>query len=317
MNSLAVAIMIKKQGLFIVLLFCAVSVIAQSDPVNGIINSSDAKKITKGVAWKQIVFTNRQLFDTSQVLNVIEITKKAKSYRLHIVRSDSLEKTSQIAKTHNALAGINASFFKMRGPDPDYRKDLNGVPKLEPSRLDRNRSVVYFRQNDSLISENIPDKDSVRKRHQAGSIVINKGKLLIVRDDARNLNAEHQLKGEDVISTGPVMIIGGVDQPIPNDAFCNDRHPRTAIGKKADGTIVLFVVDGRAKESAGFSIPELQSIMRRLGCVDAINLDGGGSTTMYIKDQPFNGVVNFPSDNKKWDHEGEREVANAILLIRR
>jgi len=309
--------MSKKQLLFIALLFATVSVKSQADPIDWILNPRQTKQIAKGVSWTQIAFTGRKLFDTSQYLNVIEITKKAKRYRLHIVRSDSLEKTSQIAQTHHALAGINASFFKMRGPDPDNRKDLNGVPKLEPSNIGRNRSVVYFRQNDSLITENIRDKDSTRKRNQAGSIVINKGKLQIVKDDHNNLNAEHQLKGEDVISTGPVMILNGIDQQIPNDAFCNDRHPRTAIGKKADGTIVLFVVDGRAKESAGFSIPELQQIMRLLGCVDAINLDGGGSTTMYIRDQPFNGVVNFPSDNKKWDHEGEREVANAILLIKK
>jgi exopolysaccharide biosynthesis protein len=306
---------VKKLSVFIALLFCTVSVIAQNNYWPW--HSLQTKKIAKGVSWKQIVYTQNGLINANQYLNVIEVTKKNRKYRLHIVRSDSLEKTSQIAQTHNALAAINASFFKMRGPDPDNRKDLNGVPKLEPSKLDWNRSVVYFRQNDSLISENIPAKDSIRKRNQAGSIVISRGKLLIVEDDPANLNAEHQLKGEDVISTGPVMILNGIDQSIPNDAFCNDRHPRTAIGKKADGTIVLLVVDGRAKESAGFSIPELQKVMRDLGCVDAINLDGGGSTTMYIKDQPFQGVVNFPSDNKKWDHEGEREVANAILLIRK
>jgi hypothetical protein len=113
------------------------------------------------------------------------------------------------------------------------------------------------------------------------------------------------------------MLLSGVVQPIPNDAFCNTRHPRTAVGKRADGTALLVVVDGRNAESAGMSIPELQKTMRWLGCADAINLDGGGSSTMYVKDEPCNGVVNYPSDNKRWDHEGEREVANAILLERK
>jgi exopolysaccharide biosynthesis protein len=89
------------------------------------------------------------------------------------------------------------------------------------------------------------------------------------------------------------------------------------VGTKADGTVVLFVVDGRAAESAGMSIPELQKTMRWLGCVDAINLDGGGSSAMYVKGEPFDGVVSYPSDNKKFDHAGEREVANAVLLIAR
>jgi exopolysaccharide biosynthesis protein len=52
--------------------------------------------------------------------------------------------------------------------------------------------------------------------------------------------------------------------------------------------------------------------MRWLGCTEAINLDGGGSSTMYIKD---NGVVNYPSDNNRHDHEGQRPVSNAILLL--
>jgi exopolysaccharide biosynthesis protein len=43
-------------------------------------------------------------------------------------------------------------------------------------------------------------------------------------------------------------------------------------------------------------------------------MDGGGSTTMWVKNQPDNGVVNYPSDNKKWDHYGERKVANVILV---
>ena len=47
---------------------------------------------------------------------------------------------------------------------------------------------------------------------------------------------------------------------------------------------------------------------------DAINLDGGGSTTLWITNYKDNGVVNFPTDNKKWDHEGERKVANVVLL---
>lgn len=52
--------------------------------------------------------------------------------------------------------------------------------------------------------------------------------------------------------------------------------------------------------------------MRWLGCTEAINLDGGGSSTMYIKEF---GVVNYPSDNGLHDHEGERPVSNAILLL--
>lgn len=59
------------------------------------------------------------------------------------------------------------------------------------------------------------------------------------------------------------------------------------------------------------TIDELALLMKDLNCVNALNLDGGGSTTMWIKGK---GVVNHPSDNGKFDHEGARAVANAIIV---
>ena len=53
-----------------------------------------------------------------------------------------------------------------------------------------------------------------------------------------------------------------------------------------------------------------------LGAEKGLNLDGGGSTTMYVKGEPENGVVNRPSDNREYvDNKGERRVANSILLL--
>lgn len=301
------------------LLFCTVCIClqlaAQTDSAALINSNWKIQKLAEGVYWKAIQFKNSELFNTNQYLNIIEIGPEAKTVKLSIAYSDSLELTSQIATSNNAIAAINGSFFKMRGADPDYRSDLKSVPKKEPAKLARNRSIVYLRANDSLIAENEPVKDGKRKRHQQGVIALGEDGLKILLGDSLNLLWEHQIIAHDVLSTGPVMLLGGITQPIPNDAFCNDRHPRTAVGKKADGTILLFVVDGRTTQSSGMSIPELQATLRWLQCTDAINLDGGGSTAMFISGQPYRGVVNHPSDNKKFDHEGEREVANALLLI--
>jgi exopolysaccharide biosynthesis protein len=301
------------------LLFCfivSVRLFAQSDSAVLVGAQWSSKKIANGVSWTHYHFINSSLFSSNQNINIIEISPCSGKLKLAIIHSDSLETTSQMAKRKKAIAGINGSFFKMRGADPDYHDSLKGVPKMEPAKLDRNRSIVYFRENNAVISENVPDKSFKRKRHQQGSIAINNGYVSIYNDDSLDLNWEHTILGQDLISTGPVMILAGIDQKIPNDAFCNDRHPRTAVGKRSDGVTLLFVVDGRANESAGMSIPELQKVMKWLGCIDAINLDGGGSTTMFVKGQPYNGVVNYPSDNKKFDHLGERQVANALLLIK-
>ncbi|MCG2615161.1 phosphodiester glycosidase family protein [Terrimonas sp. NA20] len=298
------------------LFFISIGASAQSDSAVLVNARWKNSRLQRGVHWKKVQLTDSNYFHSNQLIQLIELRPSAKRIRLRLVHSDSLEPTSQIALRSNALAAVNGSFFKMRGPDPDHPKTADNVIKLERSRLDVNRSVVYFREQHSVIAENLPSKDNQRKRHQAGAIVVNRKQVSILKGDPLDLNWEHSLTGEDVLATGPLMILNGEDQPIPDDAFCNDRHPRTALGKKKDGTLVLLVVDGRAPLSAGLSIRQLQHTLKWLGCTDAINLDGGGSTTMYIKDQPDHGVVNYPSDNSKWDHQGERGVANALLLIK-
>jgi hypothetical protein len=88
--------------------------------------------------------------------------------------------------------------------------------------------------------------------------------------------------------------------------FATERHPRTVIGTATDGRIWLVTVDGRNKDrSLGMSFVELQGLIRRVGLANALNLDGGGSTTMVVKGV----VVNHPSDAT-----GPRRVSDAIVV---
>lgn len=93
--------------------------------------------------------------------------------------------------------------------------------------------------------------------------------------------------------------------------FGYTRHPRTAVGIKADGSVVLIVVDGRqSNESNGASLGDLALIMRELGCTDAINLDGGGSST-FVTANSGSGFVtqNSPSGGAL------RRVSNSLLVL--
>lgn len=91
-----------------------------------------------------------------------------------------------------------------------------------------------------------------------------------------------------------------------NKGFAEGRHPRTMIGNAADGTIWLITVDGRQPSlSVGMTLEELRALAHRLSLVNALNLDGGGSTTMWVK----GGVVNNPSDAA-----GPRKVSDALLV---
>lgn len=89
------------------------------------------------------------------------------------------------------------------------------------------------------------------------------------------------------------------------------RHPRTMIGVKEDGTIVMGVIDGRQPEDNmyGATQEEMAALMKHYGAVEAYNLDGGGSSTMLIREGNDFRVVNSPSDGR------ERTDANAILIV--
>lgn len=117
-----------------------------------------------------------------------------------------------------------------------------------------------------------------------------------------------------ILGGGPQLISGGRSTTVSETAgyatgFYQQRHPRTAIGWRKDGTLVLVTVDGRQPQrSVGMTIEELANLMLGLGCVEALNMDGGGSTTMVVKDR----VVNSPSDLL-----GERAVSDALLVFAR
>ena len=127
---------------------------------------------------------------------------------------------------------------------------------------------------------------------------------------------------QEAIGGGPRILRDGrvaieYEEERLSRSFAEDRHPRTAIGYSQDGrTLFLVTVDGRQPGySVGMSLAELADFMRtrldgftrsRDNAYQALNLDGGGSTTMVVRQQ----VVNSPSDQT-----GERPVANALLVV--
>ncbi|RYG17536.1 MAG: phosphodiester glycosidase family protein, partial [Chitinophagaceae bacterium] len=125
---------------------------------------------------------------------------------------------------------------------------------------------------------------------------------------------EQKEPAENMMVTGPLLSLNTFEALLDSGSFNLTRHPRTAIGIKPGGKVILLTVDGRNENSAGMSLFELRKIMQWLGCTSSINLDGGGSSTLWVAGEEGNGVVNYPTDNKKWDHDGERNVANVILL---
>lgn len=192
---------------------------------------------------------------------------------------------SRLADTVTVFGGVNADFFSFTPP---------GVPT----------GVLVARG--TMLSP--PSRRPVFAIDSAGA-----PRILVLRLGEQGLEPFHPL---EAVGGQPVIVRRGevTTEAVDTNAFATTRHPRTAVGITRDGRLLLVVVDGRqVPYSAGMSLAELAELMRALGAVDALNLDGGGSTTMVARDPAIGklGIVNRPSDK-----EGERPVGNALAVVR-
>jgi exopolysaccharide biosynthesis protein len=286
---------------------------AQSDSLTFVRTNWRTQRIQKGVILKQYWFHN-SLFKSNQNISILEIRNGARVNTELGYEPKILKLTSDFGKQADAIAAINGSFFDIR----------NGG------------SVTYLRYADSVISKNVLTKTAGRNFYQKAALIFHRRKLAI-----RGWNGlpdwEQQLPG-DVLLTGPLMVAKSKPVLLDTTTFNKIRNPRSAVAVKRN-KIFLITVDGRNANAAGMSMYELQHLMQWLHARDATNLDGGGSTTLWINGWPHNGVINHPSDSKKlentvafvpgtdpdtlppdfekWDHGGERKVANVILVKKR
>lgn len=246
-----------------------------------------------GLVWKQAHFEN--LFGSQQEINLLEIDLSIPERRLAFVGlPQGLEFTSEFAKEADALAAINATFFDIK----------------------QGGSVTFLKINGQVINETtllLPD--STNHERANGAFIIEGQEASITIGNNQIIGWDKALTAENIMVCGPVLLHSGDEVALQRNAFNDNRHPRSAVGLTVDNKVILLTVDGRNALAHGMSLPELAFLLRMLHVRDALNLDGGGSTTLYIKEKHHSGVVNYPSDNKVFDHDGERKVANAILVF--
>ncbi len=234
---------------------------------------------------------NDSLFNSIQKINVLSMSKKKlkKTYFIDISFSDSiLLKTSVLAVKNNAIVAINGGFFNMK----------------------KGGSISYFEKNDSVINYTQYPR---AKREKFDSII--NGALIITKKNKLKIEIakpedfyKKSKKEHTVLLTGPILIKNSKPQSLPNMSFTHKRHPRTCIGYSND-SIFFVTIDGRNKNAAGMNLYEAQDFLKNMGSTNAINLDGGGSTSLWIKNK---GIINTPSDKS-----GERPVANALIIKKR
>jgi len=113
--------------------------------------------------------------------------------------------------------------------------------------------------------------------------------------------------GPRLLANGAIVVEESVKKERIAQSFDTARHPRTALGLNADGTVLYLVVaDGRQPGlSRGIPLRDLAQRLLEMGCTDAMNLDGGGSSSLWA----LGGIANFPSDR-----DGPRPVSTSLLL---
>jgi exopolysaccharide biosynthesis protein len=195
------------------------------------------------------------------------------------------ELTSHIAQDNGAIAAVNAGGFS----DTSYANTKWTGTGGIPSGIIMSNGVTKF--NDITNPDKKIDITAITK----------KGQLIV---GPHSLNDLQKLGATEAISFGPELVINGKGTIKSGDGGWGIA-PRTAIGQRSDGAIILLAIDGRTTKSIGASLKDVQNIMLQYGAVNASNLDGGSSTTMY-----YNGeIINNPCDPL-----GERAVPSAFIV---
>lgn len=257
----------------------------------------DKQKVTKGVTALHAQFP--MLYGGAQDVYMVEIKGRKK---FEVLDHNGRALTSRKAQDSKALAAVNGTYFDMG---------------------ETGRSVCFVAKNGRVIEYTHKSLGQLTN----GAVVMKGRKVEIMPWD---VSIERQLfpdstgiaafAKEDVMVAGPLLLQNGREESFYNESHVMGKHPRSVIAVKG-GKVYFIVVDGRDAERAiGVTIPELAHMMRVLKMDSALNLDGGGSSTLWVRPQiqyyndgtpvcPCNGILNEPSGGD------ERAVSNSILAL--
>lgn len=193
------------------------------------------------------------------------------------------ETTSQIAENNDAIAAVNGGGFTDKSSNALWTGN-GGFP----TGLIMSEGKIVFNE--------------IPKNGEADLLAITKeGVMLAGKYSVEKLQ---ELGVQEALSFGPSLVINGRMTPMSGDGGWGIA-PRTVIGQRKDGAIILLVIDGRGTSSLGATLREVQEVIYKLGAVNAMNLDGGKSTTMYYDGD----IINTPSNSM-----GERSIPTAVIV---
>lgn len=225
------------------------------------------------------------LFENNQFISLIKFP--VKRHRMRIIQHSKFEKVSETATKMEAKMAINAGYWNMK------KRKASTYVRIDGQDLSSTEQREVFRVD--------------------GAVTIDDRDISIIPCDSTCYSALAMVH-DNILACGPVLIHEGKSRSFKGQekTFFWHHHPRSVIGKDDKGYVYLLVVDGRFNGLAvGMTCDELTSVCRWLGMTEALNLDGGGSSTLWSSKT---GVLNHPYDNHRFDNTGERRVSSCILI---
>jgi len=235
---------------------------------------------------------------------------------LHSDDSDARETTSSFAYGEGACVVLNGGYFRM---DLEPSRPI-GLLLVDSTMIQRPTRSVLRNDVSYPVARAAVGIDGRGEADIAWVAASDSG--LVALDppppnwaespvDSLDYSAARIWPMHDALSAGPSLISDGkirvtVDEEVFFGSAIPDVHPRSAIGITASREVVMLVVDGRQAASRGVDLDELARILLDLGSIEAMNLDGGGSSTL---------VVDGVRLNRPTGRDSEREVASAVAVF--
>lgn len=251
---------------------------------------------------------------------VIDLDLSNPNYEVHLTYTTPSTATSNVFKAHNAVVTMNAGY------------------ELGSIFVRSNGILKSMLQNIEISNTGVPNWKSEAAFYGDGERNLRiafSGKGMTVKDQRTYYLSTTD---PDVVSSAPMLVddynpVGETfcDYTIPaatvNKLNSEDpqrhqrvRHPRVAVALTEDNHFIMFTVDGRNNYSKGMSCRELtRFLVKHFNPQYALNMDGGGSTTLCVEGEgdPTTHVVNYPCDNNKYDHAGERARDTHFVIVRK
>jgi MYXO-CTERM domain-containing protein len=247
------------------------------------------RPIANGVRWRARRFAD---VGGPQVVHLLSVDTLRPDVDVRAIGANGCQTVGAVGEAAGAIAGINGGFF---GP--------NCAP------------VTLLKESGTLVATNGGARGSFGLTQELAPMVQIVG------------GGQDWPEAYEAHGGGPVLVVGAAayqgsadwaDQGYTSASF-NGKNPRTFAGFDSAGVSLFATVDGRRSNATGMSLDELAAFAANadLALTEAVNLDGGGSTTMWIAGMTPNGVVNYPSDaaQEQATHPGSRPNSGGFFVF--